>query len=78
MERPRKKLVEIRHPSRVILIMHERIAKALGWTVEEARSFSLPALREVVRPVSMKLAYEITLAIQNESIAEARSLGLRK
>jgi hypothetical protein len=57
--------------------MHERIAKALGWTVEEARSFSLPALREVVRPVSMKLAYEITLAIQNASIVEARSLGLK-
>jgi hypothetical protein len=44
--------------------MHERIAEALGWTVEQARSFSLPALREIVRPVSMKLALEITLQIQ--------------
>jgi hypothetical protein len=55
-------------------MLHERIAKALGWTVEEARSFSLPALREVVRPVSMKLAYEITLQIQFGSISEALSL----
>jgi hypothetical protein len=44
--------------------LHERIAKALGWTVEETRSFSLPALRDLVRPVSMKLAHEITIAIQ--------------
>jgi hypothetical protein len=55
-------------------MLHERIAKVLGWTVEEARSFSLPALREVVRPVSMKLAYEITLQIQFGSISEAMSL----
>jgi hypothetical protein len=55
-------------------MLHERIAKVLGWTVEEAKSFSLPALREVVRPVSMKLAYEITLQIQFGSISEAMSL----
>ena len=55
-------------------MLHERIAKALGWTVEEARSFSLPALRELVRPVSMKLALEITLQIQGGAIAEANSL----
>jgi hypothetical protein len=55
-------------------MLHELIAKVLGWTVEEARSFSLPALREVVRPVSMKLAYEITLQIQFGSISEAMSL----
>jgi len=48
-------------------MLHERIAKALGWTVEEARSFSLPALREVVRPVSMKLAHELTVAIETGS-----------
>lgn len=45
------------------MTLHERIAKALGWTVEQAQSFSLPALRDLVRPVSPKLAHEITLAI---------------
>ena len=55
-------------------MLHERIAEALGWTVEQARSFSLPTLPELVRPVSMKLAYEITLQIQGASIAEARTL----
>lgn len=45
--------------------LHARIAKALGWTVKEAQSFSLPALRDLVRPVSPKLAEEITLRIQH-------------
>jgi hypothetical protein len=40
-----------------------RVALALGWTVDEVRSFSLPALRDLVRPVSPKLAHEITLAM---------------
>ncbi len=55
-------------------MLHERIAEALGWTVEQVRSLSLPSLRELVRPVSMKLAYEITLQIQGGSIAEAQAL----
>lgn len=55
-------------------MLHERIAEALGWTVEQVRSLSLPSLRELVRPVSMKLAYEITLQIQGGSIAEAQSM----
>jgi hypothetical protein len=45
--------------------LHARIAKALGWTVKEAQSFSLPALRDLVQPVSPKLAEEITLRIQH-------------
>jgi len=40
--------------------MTERVAKVLGWTEAEVQSFSLPTLREVVRRVSPKLAYEIT------------------
>lgn len=43
--------------------LHARVAAALGWTVEETRSFSLWALRDVVRPVSPKLAHEITCKI---------------
>jgi hypothetical protein len=40
-----------------------RVALALGWTVDDVRSFSLPALRDLVRPVSPKLAHEITQAM---------------
>lgn len=43
--------------------IHARVAVALGWTEEDAKSFSLPALREVVRPVSPKLANEISIII---------------
>jgi hypothetical protein len=44
--------------------LHERIVAVLGWTVEEVQSFSLPALRELVRPVSPKLAHDITVALR--------------
>ena len=44
--------------------LHDRIAEALKWTPQEARSFSLSSLRELVRHVSPKLAHEITLAMQ--------------
>lgn len=43
--------------------LHQRIADALGWTLAETQSFSLQALSDVVRPVSPKLAHEITLTI---------------
>lgn len=43
--------------------IHARIAEALGWTIEEVQSFSLQTLRDLVRPVSPKLAREITLSI---------------
>jgi hypothetical protein len=43
--------------------LHKRIAYALNWTEEETHSFSLPALRELVRPISPKLYHEITLAM---------------
>lgn len=44
--------------------LHECIAKTLGWTVAETQSFSLPALRDLVRPVDSKLAHEITQVMQ--------------
>jgi hypothetical protein len=47
--------------------LYERIAKALGWTIEQAQSFSLPALRDLVRPVSPELAYEISASMQHGS-----------
>ncbi len=45
--------------------MHERIATALGWTVAETQSLSLAALRDLVRPVSAKLAAELDAAIRS-------------
>lgn len=47
--------------------LHSRIATALGWTEVETQSFSLPALRDLVRPVSEKLAGEISLVINGVS-----------
>lgn len=44
--------------------LHERVAKALNWTVAEAQSVPLHGLRELVRPVSPKLAAELTETIQ--------------
>ena len=40
--------------------LHARIAKALGWTEAEVKSFSFQALREIVRPVDPKLADELS------------------
>jgi len=64
VQRKSEILVENQVPSRVIGPMHERIAAALGWTVKEAQSFSLASLREMVRPISPKLAHELTVAIE--------------
>ena len=44
--------------------LHARIATALGWTEVEVRSFSLLALRDIVRPTSQKLAHEIDCALK--------------
>ena len=41
--------------------LHQRIANALGWTLDEVRQFSLPSLRALVRRTHPKLAREITL-----------------
>ena len=40
--------------------LHERIAAALGWSVQETQGFSLQALRDLVRSVDPKLAEEIS------------------
>jgi len=50
--------------------LRERIATALGWTVEQVQSFSLPALRDVVRPVSPKLASAVTAEMAKVTRAE--------
>lgn len=43
--------------------LYERAAEKLGWSVRDARSFSLPMLREIVKEKSPKLAHEIDMAI---------------
>jgi hypothetical protein len=47
--------------------LRERIAEALGWKVEDTHSFSLHTLREIVRPVSPKLANELSIVIRDGS-----------
>jgi hypothetical protein len=47
--------------------IHERIAAALNWSLNDVRSFSLPALRDMVRPVNPALASEISLALARGS-----------
>jgi hypothetical protein len=44
--------------------LRNRIAEALGWSIEDTKTFDLATLRELVRPVSQKLAYEITEIIR--------------
>jgi hypothetical protein len=44
--------------------IQERAAKALGWSLQDVQSMSLASLREQVRPVSPKLAHELTEAIR--------------
>lgn len=43
-----------------------RIAEALGWTVEQVGSFSLPALRELLP--EGKLKHEVTLHLQSPAV----------
>jgi hypothetical protein len=44
--------------------LHDRIAEALNWNIEETWGFSLAAMRDLVRPVDPELAQDITLAIE--------------
>jgi hypothetical protein len=45
--------------------LHDKIAKVLGWTVADTKSMSLASLRELVRPVDLNLANELSDVIQN-------------
>jgi hypothetical protein len=45
--------------------LHERIAEALGWKIQDVQSFSFQSLRELVRTTHPKLAHELTVAIQS-------------
>lgn len=65
------------HPPTCCASLHERVANALGWTLAEAQSFSLQSLREVVRPVSAKLAHELNVAIRSGSYIVSAPLRTR-
>lgn len=54
------------------LELHERIANALGWTVEQTHQFSLQALREIVRNKDSKLAYLLSQEIRKGTSITAR------
>jgi hypothetical protein len=47
--------------------LHDRAARALGWSPIDARSLSMQSLRDLVRPVDPDLAREMDLVIQSGS-----------
>lgn len=49
-----------------LLKLRERIAQALGWTLEDCQGFSLPQLRELVRSKDMQLDSELNDIISNQ------------
>lgn len=57
--------------------LHDRIAKALGWTPRDVQSLSMQSLRDLVRPVDPNLAREMDYAIQSGAYArgEPRAKG---
>ena len=51
--------------------LHERIADALKWSINDAKSLSLSSLRELVREIDPALANEIMGIIERgETILE--------
>jgi hypothetical protein len=45
--------------------LHDRIAKALGWSTRDVQSLSMQSLRDLVRPVDADLAREMDYVIQS-------------
>lgn len=45
--------------------LHDRVAKALGWSTKDVQSVSMQSLRDLVRPVDPDLARELGYAIQS-------------
>ncbi|HSX22280.1 MAG TPA: hypothetical protein VLE97_05845 [Gaiellaceae bacterium] len=55
--------------------LHERAAKALGWSVRDTQSLSMQSLRDLVRPVDPDLAREMSYLIQSGAYARGERLG---
>jgi hypothetical protein len=45
--------------------LHDRAAKALGWSVRDVQSLSMQSLRDLVRPVDADLARQMDYVIQS-------------
>ncbi len=56
-----------------MLTLHARIAKTLGWSERQVKTFSLPSLRELVALSDRKLADEITAAIHDDAYITKRA-----
>jgi hypothetical protein len=56
--------------------LRARIAAALRWDEAEASGFSLLAMRDLVAPVSPKLAREITLWINAADVLHGEPLSV--
>lgn len=52
--------------------LHERIAKALGWTVKEAQSLSLRSLQSLLRTVDPALSEAIGRHCETDSHCTTR------
>jgi len=57
----------IRQKKEAATMIHDRAAKALGWSVRDTQGFSLPTLREMVRTADPALAAEISSMISSGS-----------
>jgi hypothetical protein len=74
---PNKRQKHRRNGSRTDL--QERCAKALGWSLKDAQSVSLLALRDLVRPVDSSLALEISRHIQEgDYVAKRRRYSFKR
>jgi hypothetical protein len=58
--------------------LHERIANVLGWSVKDAQSLSMQALRELVRPVDPDLAKELDYMIRSGAYIRGEPLKAKR
>lgn len=49
------------------MTLHQKIAKTLGWSIKDTKTFDLPTLRELVRPFNRSLAEEVSQVIKEGS-----------
>jgi hypothetical protein len=58
--------------------LHERVAAALKWPLHEVQSFSMHALRDLVRVVDPSLAAEMSGSIASGSYITGTRRGRRR
>lgn len=47
------------------MTIHERVAAVLNWSVRDVQSFPLVSLRDLVRPLDVKLAAEMDQIVRS-------------